>query len=144
VIAGASKLLERCKSTIYAEVNSIAKGLPVLEWAIDFGYLCFGCSHAAFNPNNFFGSKENFFGEARECALLLIHPERLGDELYQRRSTEAPSMQYPMSINWPICLSPSPSIFLTSNSHKHRIRPRIDNSLFPRRHTIVHEFRSIA
>jgi FkbM family methyltransferase len=88
VLKGATLTIEKSRPFIFAEVNSVANGLKLLDWAREVGYICLGCSHAAFNPGNFLGDSENFLGSARECGLLMIADERIGAEGVQELITE--------------------------------------------------------
>jgi hypothetical protein len=75
VLEGATQIIARSRPFVYAEVNSVSKALALLSWSQDNNYTSLGCSHLAFNPNNFALNDNNIYGNARECAMLMIAAE---------------------------------------------------------------------
>ena len=70
VIAGAHRTLARLSPLVYAECNSVDDGARTFGRLKDRGYRTFVHVVDAFNAGNFKGSDENFFGPAREVAIL--------------------------------------------------------------------------
>lgn len=76
VLAGAVQTLQRCRTLVFAECNSVASGALLLEFAAQHGYSAYGWIGAAFNPENYKGCKSNIFGDGKEVSLLLVPVER--------------------------------------------------------------------
>ena len=83
VLEGAAKIIARSRPFVYAEVNTVAKALTLLGWSREHNYRCFGCSHLAFNPDNFLLNDNNIFGDGRECALIMIAGENFQSQKVQ-------------------------------------------------------------
>jgi len=76
VLHGARESVRRYRPIIFAECNSLSNTVPLFEWSQEHNYLPFGLLSRAFNPQNYAGNHENFFGEALEAGLLLLPAER--------------------------------------------------------------------
>ena len=83
VLRGAEETLRSHRPVVYTECNAAAEGWPVVQHMSARGYLCWLFCFAAFNPANFRGSTENFFGAAREVGLLFLPQERISQGLGQ-------------------------------------------------------------
>ncbi|KVD26046.1 hypothetical protein WJ47_08770 [Burkholderia ubonensis] len=70
VVRGAERLLREHRPIVYAECNSLEKGLKTWAALAEFGYRVRAHVVLAFNPQNFRGDPENVFGVAREVALV--------------------------------------------------------------------------
>lgn len=79
VLDGASLTIKKNRPAIFAECNSIAAGLKLLEWSKSHSYECLGHLSDAFNANNFNNENNNVFGASKEFNLLLIPIEKLQD-----------------------------------------------------------------
>lgn len=73
VLTGAQRTVNLYQPTIFLETNSLESSFRVLEWARQQHYLSYGVIANAFNSSNFNNEKENIFGRAMECGLLLIY-----------------------------------------------------------------------
>ena len=76
VLRGALQILARCSPIVYCECNSVAAGLKSMSVLEGSRYKIFAHVVNAFNPDNFFGTGENIFGNAREVALVGLPVER--------------------------------------------------------------------
>lgn len=76
ILRGAKITIASSRPIIFLECNSLQAISNLPDWSQDNGYISYGVLLAAFNPNNFNGLKENTFGRAKECGLLLIPNER--------------------------------------------------------------------
>lgn len=76
VLRGAVGTITRLKPVIYAECNSLADGARSFAELTSLGYALFVHIADAFNPDNWFGARENMFGVAREAAIVGVPPER--------------------------------------------------------------------
>ena len=76
VLCGAIAAIDRFHPFIFAECNSLAAALPVIDLARQHGYSVWGWIGDAFNPDNFLGTTENIFGTTTENGLLLVPNER--------------------------------------------------------------------
>lgn len=81
LLMGAEETINRSKSTIFLEVNSLEASFGIFEWARQRKYLPYGLISSAFNPHNFNQESANMFGNAKECGLLLVHEEKVGARL---------------------------------------------------------------
>lgn len=72
VLDGAIKTILRDKPIIFCECNSLIAGNELLEFCESINYDAYGLLVSAYNPNNFNAIKDNFFGNAKELALILI------------------------------------------------------------------------
>jgi len=77
VIKGAKKTISKYKPIIFMEVNSIQAAHPILDWSKKNNYAIYGIITPAFNKKNFNNYKNNIFGNAQECGLLIIPSEKL-------------------------------------------------------------------
>lgn len=72
VLRGAAETIRRNAPIIYAECNSLERGLKSVEALRAVGYRVLAHVVAAYNPNNFLGNGHNLFDAAREVALVGI------------------------------------------------------------------------
>jgi FkbM family methyltransferase len=70
VLNGAAETIGRLGPVVYAECNCVDEGLKSLRLFKELGYEVRLHVVDAFNPDNFFGVKENIFDRAREAALV--------------------------------------------------------------------------
>ena len=76
VIDGARETIRRFRPILYSECNSVEGGARTLRALAGFDYTSYVHVVDAFNPDNFFGETDNFFGSAKELAILSIPTER--------------------------------------------------------------------
>src|SRR6516162_3657426 len=77
VLAGAAEVLRNSRPIVFAECSSLQYGWPVVQIAQDLKYHTYILNVPAYNPNNFRGSRQNFFGASREAGFVLLPEERL-------------------------------------------------------------------
>ncbi len=77
LLVGGLRTIRQHKPVIFLEANSLQAAGPALDFAHDIDYVVFGSVSCAFNPDNYYQSTRNIFGEGRECGLLLIHKDQL-------------------------------------------------------------------
>ena len=77
VLAGATQTIRNYKPFIYAECNTLEGGVATKTLLDALGYTCFLHLADAYNPNNYLGSDENWFGNAREAAIFGVHTDRI-------------------------------------------------------------------
>ena len=75
VLDGAIKTVLRDRPVIFCECNSLVAGSEMLEFCKSTKYDIYGLLTSAYNPKNFNAVKDNFFGDAKELALILIPRE---------------------------------------------------------------------
>lgn len=92
VIRGAEQTLRTQRPAVYVECNTASEGWPVIEHMRARDYSCRLHCFPAYNPANFRGDGDNFFGAAREVGLLFLPRERMTGELEEliARSSLAP------------------------------------------------------
>jgi FkbM family methyltransferase len=83
VLDGAIKTILRDRPVIFCECNSLVAGNEMLEFCEAVGYETYGFLALAYNPNNFNAATENFFGTAKELALVLLPQEKYVELLKQ-------------------------------------------------------------
>jgi FkbM family methyltransferase len=72
VLTGCTRLIERCKPSIFIELNSLEEHGFALELARMHDYKVFGVRAAAFNPENFKRNQESsILGSSAELAIVL-------------------------------------------------------------------------
>jgi FkbM family methyltransferase len=76
VLRGATNTIRRTSPIVYAECNSLERGVRSLDVLRSLGYRVRAHVVAAYNEANFTGDKQNIFGAAREVALVGASPER--------------------------------------------------------------------
>lgn len=79
VLEGARQTIGNTRSILYCECNSVTIGIKIKEFYDSIGYLSYFHLADAFNGNNFGRVAENFFGSAREAALIGVHHSALPD-----------------------------------------------------------------
>lgn len=77
VLLGGEATISRDRPVIFAEVNSLQGGVPLLQWCVSHQYLMFCALHPAYNQNNFAGNSANFFSNAIEVGALLVPQEEI-------------------------------------------------------------------
>jgi len=77
VLDGAIKTILRDRPVIFCECNSLIAGSEMLEFCKSVHYDVYGLLASAYNPKNFNAIKDNFFGAAKELALVLIPRENV-------------------------------------------------------------------
>lgn len=77
VLLGGNTTISRDRPIIFAEVNSLEGGLPLLQWCAGHQYLMFCSLHPAYNQHNFAGNVVNCFADAVEVGALLIPQEEM-------------------------------------------------------------------
>ena len=75
VIAGARETIARCRPLLFLEANTPDRARAVLEAVEARGYLAYWQMAAYFNPDNFFGVTDNFFGEEADVNVLCTPSE---------------------------------------------------------------------
>lgn len=83
VLLGMNRLLNDLKPVLYIECNTIAQGVRVLDRIEGFDYTTMLVSTKAFNQDNFAKRADNFFGVARESALLCLPESGFAEKLVQ-------------------------------------------------------------
>ncbi len=76
VLLGAEAIIARDRPIVFAEVNSLQSGLPLLHWCEHHQYVMFCALHPAYNPQNFAVNPVNFFLDAIEINALLMPGEK--------------------------------------------------------------------
>ncbi len=77
VLAGATRTIRDLKPFIYAECNTLENGIAIKSRLDELGYKCFLHLADAYNPKNFLGNADNWLGDAREAAILGVHPDHI-------------------------------------------------------------------
>lgn len=75
LILGAQEIIKQNSPRIFLELNSINDSSKIMDWANSNNYLKFGVVSAAYNRENINAERENIYGEAKECGILLLHRE---------------------------------------------------------------------
>ena len=73
VLQGARSTIEKTTPILYCECNSLKDGIELKKFYDFIGYLTYIHLTDAFNAENFNGVVDNFFGPAREAALIGVH-----------------------------------------------------------------------
>jgi FkbM family methyltransferase len=87
ILKGAAGTIQYFRPLVFAECNSVAEGWRVIQLMQSRNYGCYLQSARAFNPQNYRGGTENFFGDAREVGLLFVptdKPERFRSSLQEK------------------------------------------------------------
>lgn len=71
-LKGARKSIKKSKPLLFLEANDERSKSQIRSWAKLHFYTCLELEFRAFNKNNFKMSKENIFGEAHECMIMMI------------------------------------------------------------------------
>jgi FkbM family methyltransferase len=87
VLDGAIRTILRDRPVIFCECNSLVAGNEILVFCEAVGYETYGFLAFAYNPNNFNATTENFFGTAKELALVLLPQEKHVEILKQLTGT---------------------------------------------------------
>jgi FkbM family methyltransferase len=77
VLDGAIKTVLRDRPVIFCECNSLIAGSEMLEFCKSMQYDVYGLLASAYNSKNFNEINDNFFGNAKELALVLIPRENI-------------------------------------------------------------------
>jgi len=81
LLRGAKDTIKKYRPLIFLEVNSLDQAVGIFEWMRDGNYRTYGLISPAFNPNNFNQVQENIFNLAKECGVLLVPEEKIGEHL---------------------------------------------------------------
>jgi len=76
VLRGAASLIGRHRPLLYVENDRPAKSPPLVEWVMQAGYRPWMHITALFNPDNYFGMKENLYGDVSSFNMICIPKER--------------------------------------------------------------------
>ncbi|WAC29310.1 FkbM family methyltransferase [Ancylobacter sp. SL191] len=82
VLRGGTRTIRSLRPVLYCQVNALDGAVETTQTLWQLGYRVYAHVVDAFNPNNFFGSTQNIFGDAREIGLVGVMPEhegKLGD-----------------------------------------------------------------
>ena len=77
VLLGGDATISRDRPVVFAEVNSLQGGVPLLQWCASHQYLMFCTLHPAYNQKNFAGNLVNCFANALEVGALLVPQEEM-------------------------------------------------------------------
>lgn len=77
VLLGGDATILKNRPFIFAEVNSLRGGVPLINWCASHQYFMFCALHPAYNPHNFFKNSVNHFSNAVEVGALLIPKEKM-------------------------------------------------------------------
>ena len=89
VLQGAEQTIRRCKPVLYVENDRDDKSPELIEQLFSLDYRLFWHLPPLFNPENFFGKKENVFGGLISANMLCLHRshrERIPSGLKEVRS----------------------------------------------------------
>lgn len=76
VIAGAIKLIKKCKPILYLENNTVERSEKIIKTVDRLGYRAFWHIFNYYNPHNFFKEKNNIFAQFQPEANLLCFPKK--------------------------------------------------------------------
>ncbi|MDS4040171.1 MAG: FkbM family methyltransferase, partial [Candidatus Competibacter sp.] len=79
VLLGGNATLSRDRPIIFAEVNSLRSGIPLLHWCLNHQYAMFCALYSAYNPQNYNRNTMNHFSDAVEVGALLVPTEEMND-----------------------------------------------------------------
>ena len=79
VLKGAAAAIAANRPILYVENNRIDKSPALVGWLLDAGYALYWHKPLVFNPDNYFGVKENFYGRTIAHNMLCVPPERSVD-----------------------------------------------------------------
>jgi FkbM family methyltransferase len=79
VLRGACDMIARSKPIIYVEADRKEKFQPLLDYIHYLGYFAYLHMPALFNPENFYGKKENIWGDDLSSLNLFCTPEPVPD-----------------------------------------------------------------
>ena len=74
VLQGAAEMIARCRPILYVENDRKEKSPELIRYIASLGYEMYWHRPPLFNPNNFFGNKENVFGDVASRNMLCVHP----------------------------------------------------------------------
>lgn len=75
VLKGAKNAIARCHPALYVENDRVEKSAPLIQWLMDHGYRLWWHIGTLYNPNNYFGNKENSYGNTGSFNMLCLHRE---------------------------------------------------------------------
>lgn len=70
VLKGAADMLKDCKPALYIEADRVNRFEELHDTIKSLGYYAYWHTPALFNPDNFYGDKENIFGEVASFNLI--------------------------------------------------------------------------
>jgi len=79
VLQGAQATITTLRPVVFAECNTMEGASAVLAAFAHGGYTALGATYPAFNKRNYRENESNIFGDSRECALIFVPDEKLGD-----------------------------------------------------------------
>jgi FkbM family methyltransferase len=77
VLLGGDATLSRDRPIIFAEVNSLRSGIPLLHWCLNHQYAMLCALYSAYNPQNYNNNIVNYFSDAVEVGALLLPKEEM-------------------------------------------------------------------
>jgi hypothetical protein len=72
-LRGAEKLIRRCAPALYVENDRTARSEALISLLFGFGYRLWWHLPRLFNPDNFFGNKENRYGRIASFNMIGLH-----------------------------------------------------------------------
>jgi FkbM family methyltransferase len=72
VLEGSTKILARSQPVLYVENDRVDQSPQLIQWLFDHGYHLWWHLPPLFNPDNFFGMKENIYSNIRSFNMLCI------------------------------------------------------------------------
>jgi FkbM family methyltransferase len=94
VLEGARATLERQKPLLYVENDRKEKSSELIRWLFDHDYRLYWHTPRMFNPENFFGAKENVFGAVVSLNMLCV-PKAQPIELKGFKEITSPDEPWP-------------------------------------------------
>ena len=76
VLKGAKNLITRWLPAMFIENDRLEKSSALIQWLLDREYQLWWHISPMYNPNNFFGNKENIFGNTGSVNMLCLHQSR--------------------------------------------------------------------
>jgi len=76
VIRGAVATIERCRPLLFVENERADRSAALIELLIDLGYDCYWMFGELYNPENYFGERENVFGTTGGGDMICVHRSR--------------------------------------------------------------------
>lgn len=72
VLEGSTKILARSQPVLYVENDRVDQSPQLIQWLFEHGYHLWWHLPPLFNPDNFFGVKENIYSNIRSLNMLCI------------------------------------------------------------------------
>ncbi len=93
VLRGASATIEQFQPVLYLENDRPDRSAGLIEHVLGLGYNLYWHLPRLFNPNNFFGNRENEFGEIVSANMLGVHSS-VRSSISGLRSVEGPQSDW--------------------------------------------------